>query len=299
MVRILGVMMILLTACTSVAAQVTSTTVGLTSTTVPSAPPTTGATTTTFRITEATTSTPSPVPTVDEYGRPAWLGTRILPVDDRGFGEVRPTPDELIGRAFGTVDLLAPPATADFASTVMPVPDDVLDRSTWTADCPVQSEDLAYVTVSHFGFDGRLHTGELLVNRSVADGIVEVFRLLWEAQYPIEEMRVVAAPELDSPPTGDGNNTTAFVCRAATGGSAWSQHAYGLAIDINPFQNPYLKGDLVLPELASHYIDRGSGEPGMIGSDGAVTKAFGALGWGWGGEWSSLKDWMHFSQNGR
>lgn len=299
MVRILGVMMILLTACTSAAAQVTSTTVGPTSTTIPSALPTTRATTTTLLLTEATTSTPALAPSVDEYGRPAWLGTRILPIDDRGFGEVRPTPDELIRRAFGTVDLLAPPATADFASAVMPVPDDVLDRSTWTADCPVQPEDLAYVTVSHFGFDGRLHTGELIVNRSVADGIVDVFRLLWEAQYPIEEMRVVAAPELELPPTGDGNNTTAFVCRAATGGSQWSQHAYGLAIDINPFHNPYLKGDLVLPELATYYVDRELGGAGMIERDGAVTDAFQALGWGWGGNWSSLKDWMHFSQNGR
>lgn len=266
------------------------------------------ATSVTSLVTDTTTAfrpiTTEPVPTTmaptsNDYGRPTWLGTIDLPVDEQGFGEVRPTPDELIGRAFGTVDLLSPPATADFTSTILPVPADVLARSTWTTDCPVEPEDLAYVTVSHVGFDGLPHTGELMVNRAVADGIVDVFEVLFDEQYPIEEMRVVSAPELDLPPTGDGNNTTSFVCRAATGGSAWSQHAYGLAIDINPFQNPYLKGGLVLPELASYYTDRSLKEPGMIGAHGPVIDAFGALGWGWGGDWSSLKDWMHFSQNGR
>lgn len=235
---------------------------------------------------------------LDAYGRPVWLGTIKLPLQEGGFGEVQPTPSELIGRAFGTVDILAPPESATFASTVGSIPDDVLARSTWTAECPVAVDDLAYVTVSHRGFDGLAHTGELIVNRAVAEDIVSVFAALYEARYPIEEMRVVAAPELDLPPTGDGNNTTSFVCRATTGGTNWSQHAYGLAIDINPFQNPYVKGDLVLPELASYYTDRELAEPGIITGGGVVDTAFALIGWGWGGNWSSLKDWMHFSQNG-
>lgn len=235
---------------------------------------------------------------LDLYGRPVWLGTIALPLRDGGFGEVQPTPPELIGRAFGTIDILAPPGSAAFASTIGSIPDDVLARSTLTVDCPVAADDLAYVTVSHVGFDGLVHTGELIVNRAVADDIVGVFAALYEARYPIEEMRVVAAPELDLLPTGDGNNTTSFVCRAATGGTNWSQHAYGLAIDVNPFQNPYVKGDLVLPELASYYTDRELAEPGIITGGGVVDTAFASIGWGWGGNWSSLKDWMHFSQSG-
>ncbi len=239
------------------------------------------------------------MPLVDAYGRPVWLGTIVLPVDERGFGEVRPTPPELIGRAFGTVDTLAPPTSAEFQFAIGPVPGEVLARSTWNEGCPVDVDDLSYVTVSHLGFDGLLHTGELVVNQSAAPEMVKVFESLFAARYPIEEMRVVSAPELDLAPTGDGNNTTVFVCRPATGGTNWSQHAYGLAIDVNPFQNPYWKGDLVLPELADYYTDRTTGAAGIIADDDAVTEAFRSIGWGWGGDWSSLKDWMHFSRNGR
>ena len=196
-------------------------------------------------------------------------------------------------------DVLPPPAGDDFESTVEPVPADVAERSTWSADCPVALEDLRYVTVTYWGFDGDHHRGELLVHASAADAIVEVFRAVDAARYPIEEMRVVAAPELDLPPTGDGNNTTAFVCRPVRGSTSWSEHAYGLAVDVNPFLNPYVKGDLLLPELASAYTDRSRTEPGVLHDGDAVVEAFAAIGWEWGGDWSSLKDFQHFSANGR
>ena len=105
--------------------------------------------------------------------------------------------------------------------------------------------------------------------------------------------------EIDAPPTGDGNTTTSFVCRPAVGSGSWSRHAFGLAIDVNPFHNPYLKGDLVLPELASAYVDRANVRPGMIVEGDVATQAFGDMGWGWGGRWNSLFDWMHFSDNNR
>ena len=78
----------------------------------------------------------------------------------------------------------------------------------------------------------------------------------------------------------------------------WSTHAYGLAVDLNPFQNPYRRGDLVLPELASAYLDRGRVRPGMIRPGDVVTKAFAAIGWTWGGTWRSPTDSMHFSATG-
>ena len=89
--------------------------------------------------------------------------------------------------------------------------------------------------------------------------------------------------------------TSALVCRPARGSSTWSEHAYGRAIDVNPFQNPYQKGDVVLPELATSYLDRSYVRPGMILPADAVITAFGAQGWLWGGDWSSPKDLMHFS----
>ncbi|MFT7600588.1 MAG: hypothetical protein ACI8TP_003532, partial [Acidimicrobiales bacterium] len=120
----------------------------------------------------------------------------------------------------------------------------------------------------------------------------------WDDRFPFEEMRIVTPTDLDAPPTGDGNNTTAFVCRAVTGGTRFSEHASGLAIDINPFHNPYLRDDLLLPELAGSYLGREDLRAGMLTADSAVVRAFTDIGWSWGGEWSSLKDWQHFSHNG-
>lgn len=233
--------------------------------------------------------------------RPAWLGTRELPLRPDGFGEVQPTPPELRDRRLPPPDLDIPPLVGDgFVAEASPVPDEVIGRSTWTPSCPVGLEDLRYLRLTFWGFDDRPHTGELLVHRDAADPMVDVFRRLFNARFPIEEMRVVASAELDALPTGDGNNTTAFACRPTRGSSRWSQHAYGLAVDVNPFHNPYERGDLVLPELASAYTDRTWERPGMILEDGPVVEAFHDVGWGWGGDWTGpAVDPMHFSSNGR
>lgn len=212
---------------------------------------------------------------------------------------MQPTPDELVDRRFTTIDVIPPPAGDRFESTVRPVPDDVVARSTWSPECPVARDELRYVTASFVGFDGRPHTGELIVHERAAEPLVEVLRSLYESGFPIEEMRVTRRDELDLPPTGDGNTTTAFVCRPAVGATTWSQHAYGLAIDINPFHNPYHRGDVVIPELASSYLDRDEVRPGMILAGDVVVTAFADIGWGWGGSWSSLVDTMHFSESGR
>ena len=126
-----------------------------------------------------------------------------------------------------------------------------------------------------------------------------MFRKLYVARFPIEEMRLVTTADLDAPPTGDGNNTAAYVCRTTRGSSVRSAHAYGLAIDVNPFLNPYRNGDLVLPELASAYLDRSWRRPGMVLRGGMFTRAFASEGWAWGGDFMTLSDLMHFSANGR
>lgn len=231
--------------------------------------------------------------------RPDWLGTRPLPLRPDGFGEVTPTPGELRDRRLVTPDHLPPPTTEDFTASVTTVPDDVVARSTWTSGCPVAREDLRYVTVAHWGFDERVHTGELLLHHTVAEDVVGVFEQLHAARFPIEELRITAPAELDAHPTGDGNNSGGYVCRASRGSTKWSEHAMGLAVDLNPFHNPYLKGDVVLPELASAYTDRAWHRPGMIQPGDVVVQAFAGIGWGWGGDWTSAKDWMHFSQSGR
>jgi hypothetical protein len=244
--------------------------------------------------------------------RPAWLGTRVLEVGPSGFPPPQPTPAELRDRRLPPPPSDLPePVDERYAASIDPVPPGVLARSTWSEGCPVAVEDLRYLTVTFWGFDGGHHTGELLVHAEAAEDLVEVFGRLHGARFPIEEMRVIRAEELDLPPTGDGNVTTAFVCRDTRGTTSWSQHALGLAVDINPFHNPYLRDAtsgadaltrpwaVVLPELATSYVDRGDHRPGMIQPGDVVTEAFAAIGWGWGGDWSSLADWMHFSRSGR
>jgi hypothetical protein len=244
-----------------------------------------------------TSTTAAPVP--DPFARPDWLGTRVLPDGPGGFGAVLPTPAELDPRRLRTPDHLSDPPGDAFVSSITVVPDDVLARSTWEPGCPVSVDELRYVTVTFWGFDGEHHTGELLLNASMADDVVSVFEQLDAARFPIEEMRVTAREELDLPPTGDGNNTSAFVCRPVRSGRSFSQHAYGTAIDVNPFHNPYVRGEVVLPELASAYLDRANLRDGMH-TDGSVTvTAFDAMGWEWGGAWDgSAIDPMHFSALG-
>jgi hypothetical protein len=258
------------------------------SSTPPASPPTASSTT----VSAGTTTTATPKP-------PEWtVGASPLPLRPDGFGEVLPTPPELVNRALPTVDHLPPPAGDRYASTVAPVPADVLARSTWQPSCPVAAGDLRYLTMSFWGFDGRAHTGEMIVDARVADGVARVFGDLFAARFPLEEMRVVTPAELTAAPTGDGNNTTAFVCRSAVGQRRWSAHAYGLAIDVNPFCNPYLKGHLVLPELSSSYVDRSNARPGMIRRGDVVVGSFAAIGWSWGGDWTTPVDIQHFSETG-
>lgn len=252
------------------------------------------------------TPTPTPTPTPTSTDRPlgtyppAWLGTRVLPRTAAGFGEIRPTPPELRNRRFTLPDTLPMLPGNGFQSRVTtPPPRQVLDRSTWQSGCPVRAADLAWVRLTFWGFDDRRHTGELLVHRDAADELVQVFADLYADRFPIEEMRITRKSEQTAPPTGDGNNTGAFNCRPVRGATSYSQHAYGLAVDVNPFQNPYVKGDVVLPELASAYLDRDRDAPGIIHAGGPVVQAFARIGWGWGGSWSSLKDYQHFSANGR
>ncbi len=247
---------------------------------------------------DVTTGTPGTAPPTTQAAAdepPDWLGTRVLTTVP---GESPPpTPSELDPRDLATVDRLPPPRDGRFHASVRPVPPDVAARSTWHPGCPVTLDDLRYVTVSFWGFDDRVHTGELLVHRTAADAVAGVFRVMFDTRFPIEDMHVTTPAELDAPDTGDGNPSGAFVCRATRGSSSWSQHAYGLAVDVNPFHNPYWRNGRLLPGLASTYLDRAALRPGMLAPGGEVASAFGAMGWRWGGSWSE-PDYMHFSADG-
>lgn len=249
------------------------------------------------------TPTPAPTPTSAATAAPDWLGTRVLAEGPTGYPPPQDTPPELFPRRIRTEDVLPPPDTDGFTSSITAVGDDVAERSTWQPECPVGLDELRHVTVSFWGFDEQHHTGELLVHRDVADDVVAVFERVHEHRFPLEAVTITTQAELDAPPTGDGNATASFVCRPTTGSGSWSAHAYGLAIDVNPFQNPYVRevdaGRIVLPELATAYTDRSLDLPGMIHEDGPVVAAFRDVGWTWGGDFQSLFDPHHFSATGR
>ena len=169
----------------------------------------------------------------------------------------------------------------------------------WREGCPLVVEDLRSVEVSHFGYDGEVHTGLLIVAAEVAEDMVEIMSRLFAAAFPIERMEPVDVYAGDDDLSMAANNTSAFNCRAVTGGSSWSEHSYGTAIDVNPLVNPYVRGDTVLPPEGAAYVDRNQDAPGMIHDGDVVVEAFASHGWIWGGTWSSPTDYQHFSTSGR
>jgi D-alanyl-D-alanine carboxypeptidase len=187
-----------------------------------------------------------------------------------------------------------------FHGTVSRITPAIRDRmsSSWRPGCPVPLRKLRYLEVSYRGFDGKARIGELVIIRAHAWPVIRAFRKLFRARFPIKRMRLVDEYGADDDASMAANNTSAFNCRLATGGSSWSEHAYGRAIDINPIQNPYVKGSTVLPPAGRRYLNRKRQAKGMIHDGDVVVRAFAAIGWEWGGHWSSLKDYQHFSSTG-
>jgi hypothetical protein len=192
-----------------------------------------------------------------------------------------------------------------FAGSIAPIDTALrqhLATTTWHPGCPVPIRDLRLVRVRYWNFDGEVRSGPLIVNERVARDVVWVFRRLFHARFPIH--RIALAPAYRPPRPEDwfstSDLTAAFNCRPATGTvDVLSQHAYGWAIDINPLQNPYVRSDgTVLRRAVKPYFDRNLHRPGMIHADDVVVRAFARIGWEWGGNWHTLKDYMHFSLTG-
>ncbi|HEX6678892.1 MAG TPA: M15 family metallopeptidase [Actinomycetes bacterium] len=173
-------------------------------------------------------------------------------------------------------------------------------RYSWRPGCPVGLSELRLLTVDHWGFDGRVHRGELVVQRRYAPAVLRVLARLFADRFPIARMRLVDAYRGDDDRSVAANNTSAFNCRPVAGTRHWSEHAYGRAIDLDPVQNPYVTaGGRVTPPAAGPFADRGRRAPGMVHDGDATVRAFAAIGWGWGGHWRGAKDYQHFSASGR
>jgi len=194
-------------------------------------------------------------------------------------------------------------STTAFRGSIAPIGASMRTAMTgvsWHSGCPVSLSQLRVLTLSYWGFDNRPHTGRIVVNADVARSVVSVFRRLYAARYPIRRMQPVDAYGGSDFRSIEADNTSSFNCRAATGSTRWSEHAYGHAIDIDPIENPYVQGGTTSHNASRPYLDRSRHRPGMAYPASVVVQAFAAVGWGWGGSWSgSVRDYQHFSVSGR
>ncbi|GJM39517.1 MAG: hypothetical protein DHS20C19_28840 [Acidimicrobiales bacterium] len=219
------------------------------------------------------------------------------------------TPDATTTSTPATTVSPPSPSTSDAALTAPDVPvvfdavvhtvDEVELGESWRVGCPVGIEDLRRIEMPHHDDDGGVVTGSLVVHREHVDAVVEVFGRLFEAAFPIHSMVPISTFAADDDASMAANNTSAFNCREIDGRpGVWSQHSFGGAIDINPLVNPWVRGDRVDPPGGADYVDRDQDVVGIIRAGDVVTDAFTAIGWQWGGDWATSKDYQHFSHNG-
>ena len=192
-------------------------------------------------------------------------------------------------------------ANVDFFSEIKPIPEEIKRQmigATWNEDCPVGLDQLAYITLSHWGFDDRGRTGELIVNKAVAGSAVAVFRDLFEIRFPIENMKLSSYYYKNPDDPSKTNNSSGFYHRKdAQSPNKLSIHSYGLAFDINPFYNPSPVADgNVEPAGAEKYLNRELKHKGMIIEGGETFLIMTKHGWAWGGFFKHGADPMHFEK---
>ncbi len=193
-----------------------------------------------------------------------------------------------------------------YSSSVAPIDASLRARMRFShrPGCPVALSDLRYLRMAFVGFDGKHHTGEMVVHKDHVTDVIDVFGKLYAERWPIEQMTLIDTFEGDDDRSMTANNTSGFNCRNVAGTERWSEHSYGAAIDINPLQNPYVSSTSIVPPegVANANVLRSPGakvKPGVIKDSDVVVRAFGSVGWKWGGNWLTSKDYQHFSVSGR
>ena len=162
--------------------------------------------------------------------------------------------------------------------------------------CPVPPADLRKVWVTYIDFYGAAQQGSIVVHRTIATRTQRAFQSLYRLRFRIQGMSPMT---LNAPYLTDlAAVTSGYNCRVVSGSRTWSQHAYGMAIDVNPVQNPMVRGSLIDPAAGRAFLRRDSYRRGMVHAAGAV-RAFTDQGFAWGGRWRTLRDDMHFSPNNR
>ena len=178
----------------------------------------------------------------------------------------------------------------------------MIKGNSWRKGCPVSLKDLRYLQLTHIDFNGKDKSGELIVHKEVADEVTKIFKNLYKIGYPVRKMKLVSDYKGNDWQSIEADNTSAFNCRSATGSKNWSKHSYGKAIDINPIENPYIARSGRISHKASlkyrkrvhknsTYVDKA-----VLLKNDKATHIFKKYGWIWGGDWSGVKDYQHFSK---
>ncbi len=211
--------------------------------------------------------------------------------------------------------------------TVKPIPERILATMIGKSlphnvEWPVHPDDLSYLTISYWGYDDVVHVGHMIVYSKVASEIIEIFKELLDVQFPIERMELIDEYDANDDRSMEANNTSAFCCRCITDKPGqFSNHSYGLAVDVNPKTNPYIKWSteknkwIVYPETGKAFVDlpadgqsfpvRDESYRGIITYGNPCYRAFKKRGWDWGGDWSqethgkNYKDYQHFAKEPR
>ena len=187
--------------------------------------------------------------------------------------------------------------------TSQTIPDSVwttMQGRTWHDNPYINRSDLRYLRISHYDLEGRIHVGELICNKLIAQKLLAIFRELYRAHYPIQQMRLPDNYGADDERQMRANNTSCFCYRNVSGSKKLSKHARGLAIDINPLYNPYIRyskkdgSQIVEPATGKPYVDRKVDFPYKITTNDLCYKLFIKHGFSWGGAWRTIKDYQHF-----
>lgn len=159
-------------------------------------------------------------------------------------------------------------------------------------------DDLRYLRMSYVDFEGNDQVGEMVCHKYIAEDMIYIFSKLYEARYQIAQMRLIDEFGGSDDESMAADNTSSFNYRVVAGSKSLSKHAYGMAVDINPLENPYINSKgTVSPKGGELYVDRKSGRPHMIDENDLCYKLFIERGFIWGGAWNSVKDYQHFQKS--
>lgn len=173
-----------------------------------------------------------------------------------------------------------------------------MEKYTWSEECPVNLADLILLEISYWGFDNKEHAGKIIVHRVASPEVILIFKELYDNKFPINKIAPMHEYYGNDERSMRDNNTSAFNCRPKTNAlNGYSMHSYGAAIDINPLINPYIKDGEVIPATAANNVRRDTELKGIIKNNNICYKTFKEKGWGWGGDWESLKDYQHFEKD--